>query len=389
MTTRYAVLQVGAFPFPSHQGSQVYVSGMCRALAKRGHDVTLATYGHGEGDEPPGVRRLRAPVLPGSRFSRSGPHLSKVPLDGLLAATISAFLRRHPVDVIHAHNVEAPLVGVLAKLLAGQRIPLVYNLHTSLEEELPAYWKAGLAGRLATPLGRSVDQLLPRISAGCIALSQRSAVRLREQGAVNVHHVPPGVDLDELTGGDADRARRRWSLGEGPWVVYAGNADPYQDLDVLFEAMTRLPRAGLLIVSGSPLSPWQALADRLGIGPERLRLVQSASFADAKDALAAGRVAALPRATCAGFPIKLLNQLGMGRVTVAAEDSARPIEGVFSVPGRDPVALAGCLGAILEDPEMADRLGEAARRAVSARWTWDAQARRLKEVYATVVGGAR
>src|SRR5690606_23536083 len=142
--------------------------------------------------------------------------------------------------------------------------------------------------------------------------------------------------------------------------------------------------AGLLVVTGGDVEGLAALARAEGIGPERLRLVRSTSFADARDALAAAAVAALPRAVCAGFPVKLLNMLAAGRVVVAAAGSARPVQAVVPGPDRDPAAMAGALRAGLADAPMRTRLGDAARRAVAARWSWDVRAREGADAFEQV-----
>ena len=135
-------------------------------------------------------------------------------------------------------------------------------------------------------------------------------------------HVAPGLDPAEFVEPVAPAP-----LPPGPWVVYAGNPDRYQDLDVLVEAMRRLPEAGLLLVSASALSDWEGALPKL-----ELRV--TSSFSEVKRYLAAAAVAALPRTTCTGYPIKLLNYLAMGQVTVAAEGSAQPLPGVVTVPNR-------------------------------------------------------
>lgn len=378
------ILQLAALPFPSHQGSQVYIRGMASGLAAAGHRVWLATYGHGEGTPAEGVHRVAVPTPPGRRSLRSGPTPGKPVLDALLAARVARLLRRHPIDLIHAHHVEAPVVARVAMALARRRVPLLYNLHTALGEELPVYLPSAMQA-LAGRLGDAVDRGLADHVDGAVALSETAAARLTSWGYDPVLRVPPGIDPDEVKGGDAEAARRRWSLGEGPWVLYTGNTDPYQDLPDLFEAVARMSTGGLLVVTGSPLAPLRELAARVGLPAERLRLVSSQDFADTRDALAAATVGALPRTVCAGFPIKLLNLLAAGLPVVAAQGAAQPLEGVIPVPDHQPVALAGALASVLAEPDMAARLGEGGARAVRSRYAWPVVTRRLVDGYRSVL----
>lgn len=365
--------------YPAPQGSQVYVGGLCRGLVSAGHEVSLAVYGHGAGPWPEGVRRVAGPAVPGAGTA-SGPRASKLAGDVVLGAAVLRALRRQPFDVLHAHHVEAPVIAALLRRLGSGRPPLLYTPHTSLEEELPVYLP-GAVRRLAARAGAVADRAVPRWVDGSIALSPRSAAQLRAWGADRVWTVTPGVDPAEVAGGDAARARSRWSLDARPWVLYAGNVDPYQDLDVLVAAMERLPEAGLLLVTGAGSA---RVADALPA--HRRRVVTGAGIGEVRDALAACAVATLPRAVCAGYPIKLLNQLAAGRVTVAAAGSAQPIAGVVAVPDRDPVAMADTIRSLIEDPARCRALGEAGAAAVHAEHTLDHATARLVRAYRDALG---
>ena len=368
------ITQAAAFPFPSPQGSQVYVRGMARALARRGHEVTEVCYAHGVGEPDPEYRVVRTPSVPGYDNLRAGPDLVKPILDLALAAQLA----RIPADLVHAHNYEAPVAARLASPLG--RTPLVYNAHNTMGEELHTYFEGRVARGLARRAGRLLDRTVPRLADHALGISPGAVPTLRSLGCAHVTHVAPGLDPAEFGEPVAPAP-----LPPGPWVVYAGNPDRYQDLDVLVEAMRRLPEAGLLLVSASALSDWEGALPKL-----ELRV--TSSFSEVKRYLAAAAVAALPRTTCTGYPIKLLNYLAMGRVTVAAEGSAQPLPGVVTVPNRDPVALAAALRDALEHPERTRRLGASARAHVMASCTWDARAAELESVYREVLfrkGGAK
>lgn len=384
---RPTVLMVAAMAFPAPQGSQVYVGGMARALAAAGWRVRLACYGHGVGAWPVGVERVAVRRAPGGRVA-SGPHLGKVPQDLALADAVRRALA-DGVDVVHAHHVEAPLLaavaGALAALGGGRgrrgRAPLVINPHTSLREELPVYLPAW-AARPAAWAGEALDRAVARHGDAAVAISPRSEVLLRGWGAARVAYVPPGVDVDALQGGDAARARAAWGLEGRRWVAYTGNTDAYQDLDVLVGAIATMPDVGLIVASGGPFEGVRAEAAARGLAPARLRCVADAGLPAALDALAAADVAAVPRRTCAGFPMKLLNQLGAGRVTVANTAASLPLPGVIQV-GDGVAAFADGLRRALDAPDR-ERLGRAGREAVRDGFGWDAVAARLGALYATL-----
>jgi glycosyltransferase involved in cell wall biosynthesis len=373
------IVQAAAFPFPSRQGSQVYVGGMAKALAQRGHRITLACYGFGEGEVDPGIDLRTVPVPKNYRNLRAGPDWVKPFLDLRLANLLCKLAPE--ADLIHAHNYEAPLAAYVARRLHGT--PVIYNNHNTMGEELHRYFEHPAVRSVARWAGRGLDLSIPKRADACVAISQAAKPILESLGCANVHPIPPGIDLSDLQGASRQRGRAAAQLDDRIWVVYAGNPDEYQDLEVLVDAVLRDESLGLLMVSASPMPVWEARADAL---PDcRKRFVQTDSWAHTKDLIVAADIAALPRAVCSGYPIKLLNYLGLGVPTVCAEGSARPLAGILSVPNGDVFAFQMALRTLAEERSRRLALGAAGAEFVSAHCTWDARAHDLEILYAQVL----
>ncbi len=361
--TPLRIVQAAAFGFPSMQGSQVYVRGMARALARRGHDVTVACYAHSQGEPDPEYKVVRTPPVPGYARLRAGPDLVKPVLDLALAGVLA----RLPADIVHVHNYEAPISAALARPFHGA--PLVYSAHNTMGDELHTYFEGRVARGVARVAGLALDRTVPRLADHALAISPATVPVLRDLGCREVSCAPPGVDPHDL------RPAEPLPLPPGPWVVYAGNPDRYQDLDVLVDAMRRLPEVGLLMVSASPLDEFECM------GLPRLRCIQTDDFEVVRGALAAADLAALPRVVCRGFPIKLLNYLGMGLPTVAARSGSPALPGVVQVADGEPEAMATAIRTLLEAPERLEQLGGEARAHVLSDCTWDARAQELEAIY--------
>ncbi len=367
------VALVGACPFPSPQGSQVYLGGMARALSEAGVDVTVVAYAHGQGDVPRGVRVVRGPAVAGYARLRSGPDLAKPALDLALANVLA----RVDVDVVHAHGHEGMGVAFLARQLRGSRgrPPLVYTPHTLFGEELPTYVRGearvhGMARDALAVLGRWSDGALPRHADACVALSERSAAHLRGLGLARVEVVTPGLFPEDV-------APRRTLPPGRPVIVYAGNPDGYQDLPVLVEAMARVRAAcgeaapHLRLVGAS----WRDSEDGRAIAAAADEVVATADWPTARAAIATATVAAVPRTRCAGFPVKLLAALALGVPVVVAEGSAQGLPGEIVVRNGDPAVLADALLAACDTPVTTDLA------ALVARCGWSSQVSRLLAVY--------
>lgn len=364
------ILHVYAGPFPSHQGTQVYLAGLLGAQAALGHDVHVRCWAGGAGAVPAGVQVRR--LARGSSL-RSGPSLARAPLAWALHRALRCDLRE-PFDVLHLHHVEAPLLG------RGARGPVrVHHLHTALSEELPTYsprsGRSALAG-----LGVVADRALVRCADATLALSPHGARLARRWGARRAGWVAPGVEEVPLI--DPERARAALGLCGGRWMVYTGNLDGYQRIDRLLALAARTGHP-LVVVTGSPIGPLRREAARCGVRPERLRAIQTRDHAVVQQAIAAGTVGVIPRTQCAGFPMKALNFLAQGRPVIVDSAAMTEHPGVVRVdrPGLDAAVCD-----LLRSPERARALGAAGRREVRARGTWAHRAQQIDDFYASVAG---
>ena len=67
-------------------------------------------------------------------------------------------------------------------------------------------------------------------------------------GARSVTPILPGISSSEFTDLSTLRQQKPKDMETGQWVVYAGNPDSYQNLEVLPMAMDCLPGIGLVMV---------------------------------------------------------------------------------------------------------------------------------------------
>jgi len=388
---------VAACPFPSPQGSQVFVRGMCSGLIARGHEVHLLTYGQGGDAGIEGLVHERIRRLPGDDAMRSGPTAVKPLLDLLMVVRLVEMARAAKFDVVHCHNYEAAVVGVTARTMigrAGVAPPVVYHSHNLMGDELPSYFTGTIARALAGGLGAVLDRSVPRSADHCIALCEYTASELRRSGvaAERLAVVPPAVD-DPGRCLTREDARRELELEpERPIVTYAGNLDAYQNLGLLVGAMrllrersSMMPR--LLVATHNDDETFAAMLRAGGIA-EHVTFVHCADFEPVRRSIEAADVVVMPRRLGSGFPVKLLNYLAAGRAVVTAGCGAKVIrDGVdgLVVADDDPDALAAALCRVIGDPALREGLERGARRTYLSTLTWEAVLPAIEEVYDRVV----
>lgn len=374
------IVLVAACPFPSPQGSQVFVREMAEHLAAAGHEVHLLTYGQGAAFERPGIRHHRTGRVPGDGSMRSGPSLAKPFLDLLLFFRLRAVTKRHRIELVHAHNYEAAVVALAARALTG--VPVVYHSHNLMADELPHYFSGGRARRLAAMAGRTLDRQIPRRADHVVALCDWSSARLAAAGveASRLSVIPPAIDDPGLADGPP----------EAGLVGYCGNLDAYQNIELLLDAFALLrqarPGVRLLIVSHHQDAAFAVRVEEAE-GVE-LRLVRG--FAEAHRVTCGCSVLVLPRRAGSGVPIKLLNYLATGRPVVAAGCGAKLLAGeadALLVADDDAPAMARAMARLLEDPDSARRIGAAGRMRYERVLGWDGALEALSVVYGRVTGG--
>jgi glycosyltransferase involved in cell wall biosynthesis len=267
-------------------------------------------------------------------------------------------------------------------------------------------WAAatGIAAALATPATRlvTVDQL-PLRTVDLVELWRTRALTLRADAPVavgeacarrledfyalgrgSVRAVPNGVpDLD---------LRRRHRRADGPLVVGAvGRLDPMKGHDVLLRAITQVDRLVLVLVgSGPEEAALRALAQTLGVAE---RVTFTGWLSCARDVLPRFDVFAMPSRS-EGFPLALIEAMLAELPCVATPvgsigEAIRPERTGLLVPKDDPDALAAALRRLRDQPELADRLGSAARRAALQAFTVNTLTQAYEGLWAELVARPR
>jgi len=177
----------------------------------------------------------------------------------------------------------------------------------------------------------------------------------------------------------------------GHRCIFTGNLAEYQGIDLMLRAfkiaLERVPEARLVIASDSSFAPYEGLAGELGIA-DRIDLVHSPTFDQLPALLASADVAITPRVGGDGIPVKLLNYMAAARAVVAFAGSAPGVvhgeNGWLAAPG-DIAGLADGIVTLLQQKELARRLGAAAQQYVQTNCRWETAAERCEVVYRSLL----
>jgi glycosyltransferase involved in cell wall biosynthesis len=405
MTARMRILML-ASSFPKWPGETTapFIEEIAAGIAARGHAVTLLLPYHPELRRAPEERgvRLRAfryaphPALNIWGYAQSllsdtrlkGRALAVTPFAlaaslGAVAGELAAARRAgQPYDLVQAHWAlpNGPPAAIPAALYG---LPLVVSLHGSDIYLAERHWATALAAAGAFRAAAAVTACSGDLRTRALALGARAATS---------RVIPYGVDLGQFRPEPAARAAVRAELGlaaDAPLVLGLGRLVAKKGFGVLLDAWPAVlrgcPHATLAIVGyGDLRASLERQASELGIAqsvrfPGQIERARTATYVAAAD------VFALPivREGADGLPNTLLEAMGAGRAIVAARVAGVPdvlddgVHGLI-VPERAPELLAAAILRLLADPELAARLGRAARARVEGELTWAHAAERYE-----------
>jgi glycosyltransferase involved in cell wall biosynthesis len=393
-TRRQTILMIASTSFFSDYGCHVRILEEIRALQKAGHRVVLTTYHNG--DDLPGIEIYRSWDVPWIKRAMVGSSRHKVYLDvGLSWRSLRVGLWLRPT-IIHAHTHEAGLMGAVLKRVL--RVPLILDYQGSMTHEMLDH---GFISR-RSPVYRvllTLENRINRLADAIVTSTYNAAALLRRDNVVDPQRLYTVIDsvntdrfrpFDGSPEWDARRRVLREQLGIPPGrrvVVYLGLLAPYQGTNVLLQAAhmlaPRLPDVHFLIMGYPDPSSYEAYAQSLGIA-DRVTLPGRIFYRDAHEYLALGDVAVAPKMSQTEGSGKISNYMAMG-LPVVTFDTPVSREmlgdtGIYAAMGSAS-DLADKLALVLDDGELAVRLGQAGRRRAVADFSWDESIRHLEHIY--------
>ena len=295
---------------------------------------------------------------------------------------IRRLTRRKSYDLIHVHwPLPLALFGWAAQ--RARPVPIVTTFY-------------GVEVRWVKHVLKPFKQFLrwaARRSAKVIAISSYTANELRELVNVPIEVIPYTASLP-LPSSTSHAARED---GRGPsTVLFVGRLVERKGVSYLIEALGQIPQrdARLVIVGEGPERPrLEGRVRELGLSA-RVEFRGRVSDAELRRAYEEADVFVLPsvldsRGDTEGLGVVLLEAMNYGVPVIASRvggivDIVSDNETGILVPPGDAAALAAALDRLLADPGRVRELGEAGRRRLAERFSWDAIVSRMESVYRSV-----
>ncbi|HXU46324.1 MAG TPA: glycosyltransferase family 4 protein [Thermoanaerobaculia bacterium] len=348
-----------------------------KALAARGHRVTLAGFADAPESPAPGVEVLPLAAR-GRLYAASGKRSTR---EALRYAALVAHLDLSPYDVIETANIPYVHLFPLALRCRLAKKPLVVTWY----EYWGVYWRHYLGSILWLPYA-AIERLAVPLGRRAIADSRLTADRVRRRRGGEVPVVPVGIPLEAIQSAARSAAGAEPDF---PPLIYAGRLLREKRVDILLEAVALLPAGPepllAILGTGSERERLEDLAKSLGIAGRIRFLGHLPTNADVWKCLGGARIAVQPSSR-EGFGLFPLEAMAAGLPVVYCEspESALSelvtsgVEGICTAP--EPRALAAALDRLLNDDDERHRLAEGARLR-AAGYAWEAIAERIENLF--------
>jgi len=344
--------------------------------------VDLLTYPQGEDLGLPGVRHRRSLSLPVGRV-RAGPSLKKIVLD--VPFMVEAFWRmlRGSYDVVHATEEAAHLAAPLARLL---HLPLVMDMDSAIPDQLLYSGFATRGPLLWASRVLEGHALRHAVAVVTVCRSLTESVRASAPGAI-VFQVEDPPLLDRTQAPDANaiaELRQTLGLGRLPVVLYAGNFEKYQGVELLIEAAHHLPEAQFLFVGGEvdEVETLKAKAPK-----PRCVFAGKRETSELPLFLGLADVLASPRIRGANTPFKVYTYLASGKPVVATRIASHTEllddTNAYLVEPT-PLGLASGIRRALQSPAEAEARAKSGQDLLEREYSSERHAAKVKNAYSRI-----
>lgn len=370
------ILQVYKDYFPVIGGMENHIRLIAQRLPQQHRDMEVTvlvtnTAKHTVVENIDGVKVIKAGRLA---------NISSAPL------SLSLFSQMHALsaqaDLIHLHFPYP--IGELAYLWAGRNKPMLITYHSDIvrQKYLLQFYK---------PFMLQVLRKAKRITCSNPNYIQTSPyLKLHEDKCVVI---PFGVELNEFEPTPAVLARAQAIRAQyaAPLVLFVGLLRYYKGLSYLIEAMQHVPQAHLLIAGNGPENErLRAQTDALGLN-DRVHFLGRVTDEDRLALYHACDIFSLPsihrseswgvvqmEALACGKP-SISTELGTGTSWVNQHEQTGLV-----VQPMNAQALADAINRLLADPDLRQRMGQAAKARVRQEMDANVMLDRLANLYRSI-----
>jgi glycosyltransferase involved in cell wall biosynthesis len=311
------ILLLAPHPFYQERGTPIAVDLLARALAARGETVDILTYHEGNTPSYPDnitIYRIKPPRL--AHGIRPGFSIKKLICDAAMYPKAAELARLNAYDCIHA--VEESVF--MARRIARQHnIPYIFDMDSSMPQQIAD--KLPLA-RPLLPIMRAIEARAIRDAAAIVPMCDALADMAKKEGARHVEVLRDISLLSETHTPNPEQGFRKELNLSGPTLLYIGNLESYQGIDLLLEsfalARKTSPEASVVIAGGrdDDIQTYKTKTAELKLS-EHVHFLGTRPLSHMADLFHDADILVSPRTQGNNTPMKIYSYLDADRAIIA------------------------------------------------------------------------
>ena len=347
---------------PGWGGQEIRVLDEAEGCIEGGHGVWIAGKPHSQ-------------IVPASR--KRGIETFELPFGRVNFNTVRAMIgliRQLDPDIVVTHSRNDTWIATLGILFGRGRAKLIRMRHVSIPVK-PGLRNRWLYGRRAARVVTTGEMIRSHL------------IEVLKLDPSHVVSIPTGTDLSRYHPGDKTQARAKLGLpADKKLIGMVATLRSWKGHRFMVDALLerKLDGAILVLVGDGPQEPMlRKQVEERGL---KDRVIFAGRREDVQDWLRAFDVFVLPSTGNEGIPQALMQAMATGLPVVTTPVGAIPElvvhnESGFIVQPENPASLAEGIAAVLSDPALAKRLGDAGRVIVERKHTKAAMLDAMEEVF--------
>lgn len=301
-------------------------------------------------------------------------------LDFTAIIKLVRLIKKERIGLVQTHLIHAHIIGRIAAKLVG--VPVIISTEHNLYNRGGKYLLLNLINRITA---RFTDRM--------IAISEAVKDSIVESGRIRASRVSViynGIDTNEFK--RINGKREEFPINPAPSVVgMVARLEPQKGHRYFLKAASQvvkdIPGVKFLVVGDGPLKEkLRTQATKLGLSRD---VIFAGSRRDVPQILGALDILVLP-SLWEGLSNVILEAMAAGKPVVATEVGGIPEvvkdgETGLLVPPKDPDALARAIVKLLQNKELAKRMGRAGKKRVKEHFTIERTVAQTEKLYNSLI----
>lgn len=380
------ILLVAPQPFFQERGTPIAVRLLAETLAAEGYEVHLLVYHEGEDIDMQGVQLHRSAQLPFIKDIRPGMSGKKIICDIFMFFKMASLSREYSFDLVHAVE-ESVFLAQFLKMFT--RTPYIYDMDSCMSEQIiDKYPRLKWLGSILESFEKRAIQRSMGVIAVCRALEDIARSYAPDKPILRLEDISM---VDEEVQGD-EFLRTEYNIS-GVMMLYVGNLESYQGIDLLLEGFANAlgpvgkpaNEASLLIIGGNAddIEKCTAYSKQLGIenkvvfcGPRPMKLL--GYYLKQADVLVS------PRTQGNNTPMKIYSYLGSGKAVLATRlptHTQALNDEVACLVAPDAESMCAGISALCGDVAYREQLGKSGQALAEKEYSMTAFREKLSVFY--------